>query len=71
MVVCCKQSLVVVFFVLVAINQCLAKPKWIWQPDEIADDGIAKSGVEQRGAKKRYPTRKDCSKSRRYNCRSG
>ena len=33
----CKNVLVV-FCVIATINLCLAKPKWIWQRDEVTDD---------------------------------
>ena len=33
----CK-NMFAVLFVLATINMCLAKPRWIWQRDEIIDD---------------------------------
>ena len=32
------KNVLVVFCVIATINLCLAKPKWIWQRDEVADD---------------------------------
>jgi hypothetical protein len=32
------KNMLVVFFVIATIKLCLAKPKWIWQRDEVADD---------------------------------
>ena len=65
-------KVVVVFFVLCAMNACLAEAKWLWLNEDVMDDLelVANDAQYQhfKNAKRRMSLRKGCDKCKTSNC---
>ena len=65
-------KVVIVFFVLCAINACLAEAKWLWLNEDVMDDLEleADDAPDQhfKNAKRKMSLRKDCKTCKTSNC---